>query len=102
MANSDFGKPFYTVTFCIFFCLNSYVSPAQINGKINGNLIENNQPIEFATVSLVKLPDSTKPLQIQITDSLGKFSFDNVSIGNYQIKITLLGFKNLIQPIVYR
>ena len=101
MAISDFGKSFYTVTSCIFFCLNSYVSPAQINGKINGNLIENNQPIEFATVSLVKLPDSTKPLQIQITDSLGKFSFDNVSIGNYQIKITLLGFKNLIQPIVF-
>lgn len=78
----------------------SFSAFAQKNGTIRGNLVENNQALEFVTVTLAKMPDSTKIVHFASTDSLGKFSFENIDFGNYLMKISLIGFKSAAQTIV--
>ncbi len=62
--------------------------------------MDSQQAIEFATVTLAKLPDSTKIAYFSTTDSLGRFSFENIILGNYSIKISLIGYKVYAQNIV--
>jgi len=61
-------------------------------GKISGNIVYNNKPIEFATVTISNLIDSGKILFYETTDSLGRFSFSNLNDGKYLLKIKLVGF----------
>lgn len=78
----------------------SSLSFAQNTGSIKGNLIENKQAIEFATVTVAKMPDSTKFLHFVTTDSLGRFSFENLSFGNYNLKISLVGYKPTTKQVL--
>lgn len=78
----------------------SSLTYAQSTGNIKGNLIENKQPIEFATVTLAKMPDSTKFLHFVTTDSLGRFSFENLSFGNYNLKFSLVGYKPTTKQVL--
>lgn len=82
----------------VFICL-SISTFAQKTCKINGNLLDNQQAIEFATVTLAKLPDSTKIAHFTTSDSLGRFTFDKINFGNYLIKISLIGYKTFTQNI---
>jgi outer membrane receptor protein involved in Fe transport len=82
------------------FCLFSTIAFAQKTGKINGNISDSQQAIEFANVTLAHMPDSTKVLYFTSTDSLGRFAFDKVNLGAYLIKISLIGYKNFTQKIV--
>jgi len=69
-------------------------------GKISGNVISKNQAIEFASVTIASKKDSTKVLLYEATDSLGKFSFKNLSLGEYVVKISLVGFQSISKTIV--
>ncbi len=69
-------------------------------GKISGNVINKNQAIEFASVTIASKKDSTKVLLYEATDSLGKFSFKNLSLGEYVVKISLVGFQPITRKIV--
>ncbi len=66
---------------------------AQQTGKISGKVVENKQAIEFASISLAKLPDSTKILYSTPSDSLGNFRFERAPFGAYVLKISLIGYK---------
>ncbi len=81
-------------------CFLSNIVFAQKTGKIIGNISDNQQIIEFANVTLAKMPDSTKIVHFTSTDSLGKFAFDKVNLGTYLIKISLIGYKSFSQSIV--
>lgn len=85
----------------ILFCFSilSSVAFAQKSGSIVGNLTANQEPIEFATITLSKLPDSTKIVYFTSSDSLGHFSFENINLGNYLMKVSLIGYKTSIQNI---
>ncbi|CAH0996185.1 hypothetical protein EMA8858_02315 [Emticicia aquatica] len=83
----------YLITFSI-------ISFAQSTGKIIGNVTDNQQAIEFANVTLAKLPDSTKILYFTSTDSLGNFSFDKINFGSYTLQISLIGYQYFTQKIV--
>jgi len=61
-------------------------------GKIAGNIVNNNKPVEFATVTISNLVDSNKVLIYETTDSLGRFSFTNLNEGKYLLKVKLVGF----------
>ena len=61
-------------------------------GKISGNLVNNNKPIEFATVTISNLLDSNKVLFYEASDSLGAFSFTNLNYGKYILKVKVVGF----------
>ena len=72
---------------------------AQNSGYIKGNLIDKNQAIEFATISLAKSSDTTKALFVETTDSLGHFNFQNIPLGTYLLKASLVGYKTRSQKI---
>ncbi|MFN8356676.1 MAG: TonB-dependent receptor [Spirosomataceae bacterium] len=80
-------------------CLLGTTALAQQAGRISGNVVDNHQPVEFATVTLAKLPDSTKVLYYVATDSLGKFDFEKLETGRYLLKISLIGYQPLVQAI---
>jgi outer membrane receptor protein involved in Fe transport len=65
-----------------------------------GNVVDNQQAVEFATVTLAKLPDSTKIVYFTNTDSLGRFSFEHINTGNYVIKISLIGYQTYKNTLV--
>ena len=87
------GKVFSSLLICCFY----FFTYAQSTGKINGIVATHQQALEYATVSIVKLPDTTKVLYRSTTDSLGNFSFCNIALGDYLLKITLIGYQTTTQ-----
>lgn len=83
--------------FCFYLC--SFNLTAQFTGKILGRTTENNQPVEFTTITLANLSDTTKILYFTSSDSLGNFSFDKVNYGNFLLKVRLIGYENFSQKI---
>jgi len=61
-------------------------------GKISGTVINNNKPVEFATVTISNVQDANKVLFYEATDSLGAFSFSNLNYGTYLLKVKLVGY----------
>ena len=61
-------------------------------GKITGTVVNNNKPVEFATVTISNVQDTNKVLFYEATDSLGAFSFDKLDYGKYLLKVKLVGY----------
>ena len=61
-------------------------------GKITGNVVSNNKPVEFATITISNLLDTNKVLFYEASDSLGVFSFANLNYGKYLLKVKVVGF----------
>lgn len=61
--------------------------------KITGFVIDStaNKPVEFATVSLLK---DSKPIEGTTADERGKFTLTKAGEGDYEIRITFIGFKD--------
>jgi outer membrane receptor protein involved in Fe transport len=55
-------------------------------------------PIDFASVALITLPDSTT-VTGTTTQSGGKFSIENVKAGSYCLKVTFMGYQTYIKAI---
>jgi len=64
------------------------------SGKITGVVIdaESNQPVEFATVALMKA-GTDKPLDGTVCDDKGKFTLNKVAFGEYSIVISFIGYE---------
>lgn len=64
------------------------------DGKITGIVTdaENNQPIEFATVALMKAGTET-PVDGTVCDDKGKFDLHNVALGSYKVVISFIGYE---------
>ena len=73
--------------------INNKQTTLNQSGSISGNLVNKNQAIEFASVTLASIQDSNKVLFYEATDTLGKFSFLNLSLGEYILKIKLVGYQ---------
>jgi outer membrane receptor protein involved in Fe transport len=90
LGNLFFRKCTLFIT-AFIFC---QVVIAQKAGNISGYIVNKNLPLEYVNVSLFKLPDTTKAANFTSTDSLGRFLFDRVEPGEYQIKFSLIGYKS--------
>lgn len=90
---NKFSRIFFKFTtlslFYLCFLINNLI--AQTSGSINGSVTSNQQPVEYATVVLSKLPDTLKTIHYATTDSLGKFLFNDLGFGAYFLKVTLIG-----------
>lgn len=66
---------------------------------VTGNVIDkaSHQPVEFATVSLIQLPDSTT-FKNTVTDKRGKFSIEDVKPGTYRVQCSFIGFDKAETP----
>ncbi|WP_323824251.1 carboxypeptidase-like regulatory domain-containing protein, partial [Pseudomonas aeruginosa] len=66
--------------------------------NVNGGIIDTkNLPVESATISLLKIKDSSV-VKIGISDKEGKFSFTNSPLGSYFITISAVGFTTTTSP----
>lgn len=63
---------------------------SQIKGRINDSLSA--KSLEFAIISIYKTND-TKPLDGKLTDSTGRFEFNNLNQGIYDLKFELIGYQ---------
>lgn len=64
------------------------------NGKIYGAVIdvETNQPVEFATIALMKAGTET-PVDGTICDMEGKFTLNKIPFGTYDVVISFIGYE---------
>lgn len=84
-------KPHLIQLFFVFIFLLICQSSWAI-GTIKGVVVHsNNSPVEFANVVLYEDNDSI--INGILTDVNGKFSFTNLSYGNYYVKVSLIGFE---------
>lgn len=83
--------------FLIIFFLSASALIAQ--NSIKGKIIDDeNQPLEAAVISLIDASNK-KFLKAALSNEEGLFSLEGLKNGNYQIKISILGFKELVKDI---
>ena len=65
-----------------------------MDGKVTGIIQDgsNNQPVEYASVALYKMKDSTLVTGV-ISNTNGLFSIENTPYGKFYIEVTFVGFK---------
>ena len=73
--------------------LFSFGSYSQNEATLKGIILEKNNPIEFATISITNTIDTTKSIKTSISDSLGRFMFTGFSSQQYKLKIQLIGYE---------
>lgn len=80
------------VVFILLFSLTAFSQDTKTT--IKGSLIdsETNEPLEFATVQLLQLPDSSLATG-NITDKNGLLILNDVKKGNYIIRISFVGYQ---------
>lgn len=76
--------------------LNSFYSYSQTStgtGLLKGKVNFENEPLELASVSLLKTAFATT------TDSTGQFEIKNIPAGKYQLRVSYVGFENMQQEV---
>lgn len=59
---------------------------------IQGKVVEKKMPVEFASILLFDISDTSRPIRNTITDSLGHFIIKKILKGKYVLKIQLIGY----------
>lgn len=80
------------VCFLLFLSMTHVMLFAQSLGTIRGVVMENNNPVEFATVYITPETDSTKIVAGTVSNEVGVFSLEKVPIGNYMLNVQMIGF----------
>jgi len=82
----------------IFLLLTHIISAQELTQTIKGTIIDNSsqEPIPFATVIII----GSDPIIGTTSDIDGNFIIENVLIGRYDLKISSLGYKPIINPEV--
>lgn len=85
---------YFGIGVLFFLCMISFRAGAQAN--ITGSIFDkaSNQPIEFASVVLRRLPDSLE-VKGTATDKKGRYILDNVTPGRYLLQCSFIGFEKL-------
>ncbi len=82
----------FTLLVCSIFTLN--FASAQQTSKVSGQLKDNSdKAIEYATIVLFKAKDSVL-VKTTLSETDGKFSFEQQAYGTYQIRISAMGYNN--------
>lgn len=91
------GRYFFILIF-ILSGLSCLAQQAKIN--ITGTVVEEttNEPIEFATVRLLNVKDSSMVGGVT-TSNTGSFILKNIKTGNYLLNVTFVGFNPLFKPV---
>ncbi|HEX8020028.1 TonB-dependent receptor domain-containing protein [Mucilaginibacter sp.] len=91
----------YLKLFLLIFLFGITQSLFAQTGTIKGTIIDhqNKQPIEYATVTLLKSRDSTIITGL-VTNAGGSFNFAGVATGSYRLKIAFLGYQTTYSQII--
>jgi iron complex outermembrane receptor protein len=71
-------------------CMAAWAQTGKISGMVMG---EGGQPLENATVSLMKSTD-TVVLKFAVAGKTGAFEFERLPFGNYRVSISAMGYQN--------
>jgi outer membrane receptor protein involved in Fe transport len=84
----------FSLLFILVLIFTSVAAQKPTTGTLTGTIVdkESKVPIEFATVLLQSVTDSSK-MSGTTTDAKGKFSFDKVDFGKYIIAYSFIGFE---------
>jgi outer membrane receptor protein involved in Fe transport len=72
------------------FCMGAWAQTGKISGLVMG---EGGQPLENATVSLMKSTD-TVVLKFAVAGKTGAFEFERLPFGIYRVSISAMGYQN--------
>lgn len=83
------------------FVVAAYGQQAPTGGSVSGKLVDavNGQPLELATVSLVRKSDS-KPVKSMQTDLNGNFSLTGIDNGFYLLRATYVSYLTFIKDSI--
>jgi iron complex outermembrane receptor protein len=78
----------------LFFCVDTKLSAQnKTNGTVVGMVKDNQQkPLDFATVSLLKAKDSTL-IKGALTDAKGQYKLTGLAAGKYLISVSMVGYQ---------
>lgn len=82
---------------CVFSFFNLSAQQAKKDGVLIGTVIDtsNQKAVMGATVAAISLSDTTKQ-SFFLTDKNGGFSFTNLPLGYYRVRISAVGYRQLI------
>jgi outer membrane receptor protein involved in Fe transport len=91
----------YLKLFLLIFLFGITQSLFAQTGTIKGTIIDhqNKQPIEYATVTLLKSRDSVIVMG-SVTNAGGSFTFASIAPGSYRLKIAFLGYQTTYSQII--
>ena len=94
MKNSLLKKCSAILLVALFFSMTALKAETE-SGTITGKLVNDStaSPVSYASVALLSA-DSTLISGV-ITDDIGRFQFNNLPYGKYQVKVTFIGYKPL-------
>ena len=80
--------------FILFYLISNQIAA---QSSVTGTVIEKSsqKPIEFATVELIQLPDSSF-VKATATDKKGRFIIEQLQPGNYFIRSSFIGYGNFL------
>lgn len=81
---------------CIAILVSFIANSQQFTQSLRGTIIDFDTKTEvpFATISILE----SNPLKITSSNEFGEFRFDSVPLGRISIKITAIGFQDLVLP----
>ncbi|WP_345145966.1 TonB-dependent receptor domain-containing protein [Flavobacterium ginsengiterrae] len=82
-----------TALIILLFLVHQF-SFSQKASSVRGTVTDGKTPLEFVDVILKKTADSTKTANYTVTDISGNFSLENLTEGEYELQVKLMGFKN--------
>ncbi|HEY3251317.1 MAG TPA: carboxypeptidase-like regulatory domain-containing protein, partial [Ignavibacteria bacterium] len=85
-------KSLIIITLVLFSITTFSQEKGSISGKITDH--ETNQPVSDAIIEVIELKKTTS------SNPNGEFEFNELPYGNYQLKVTSLGYKSLTQTDV--
>lgn len=91
-------KKITTLTLVILFVLANKIFSQNNTQTLKGTIIDKQAQIGLPGVNIVIL--NTNPLKASTTDANGKFKILEVTPGRYDIKISFIGYKEVVMPNV--
>lgn len=86
-----------TFALSLLLCSLAYLANAQ--AKLSGNLLDpDEQPVIYANVALHQAID-TSLIKVEVSDEEGYFEFKSLPVGNYFLKVSYVGFNELVREV---
>lgn len=88
-----------SIYFLILLCCMAQIAAAQ-GYRVQGQVIDslNSDHLELVSVQL-KAPASTVGQYVQLSDTSGKFQFDQVKAGQYELIVSFIGYQTKTVPV---
>ncbi len=85
-----------TALLVLFFCTGVIYSQGDLQGVIKD---QNKEPVPYANVILLNAEDSTSVYKGTISEEDGSFLFKDLEESSYLLKVTYVGYKDILQRI---